>query len=81
MADLAPGELPGTRNAKGPAAGHSVHSFCQDCNRVIYNIWKHGPITPHQHNRTFCVCGGEQTGVEQQKVMVYGVEDLKNGGK
>ena len=81
MAEIAPGELPGTKTARGPAQGRSYNSFCIDCHRVIYNIWAHGPITPYQHNRTFCVCKGIQTGMVEQRVTVYGVEDLKDGGK
>lgn len=69
-------QLPGVRNARGPAQGHSYHSYCPDCHRVIYNLNTHGPMTPYQHNRTFCVCHGKQTGEIFKKVTVYDLEDV-----
>lgn len=76
MAEMAPGELPGTRQARGPAAGRNYHSFCSDCHRVRYNIWQHGPMTPFQHNRTFCVCQGLQTGMVEKEITMYDLEDV-----
>jgi hypothetical protein len=58
------------------AQGTTMHSFCPTCRRVFYNINQHGPITPANHNRTFCVCGGPMTGVIKQKKTVYGLEDI-----
>ena len=56
--------------------GHSNHSYCPTCHRVIYNLYIHGPVTPYEHNRTFCICNGKQTGEIFQKVTVYDIEDV-----
>lgn len=60
----------------GPIPGNSYHSFCPDCHRVIYNLNRYGPLTPYNHNRTFCVCNGKQTGEVALKVTVYDLEDV-----
>lgn len=73
------GDALDVRDAKGPKYGYDGgHSFCPECNRVVYSLWRYGPMTPSEHNRTFCVCDGEQTGIVQQKITVYGVEDVKH---
>jgi len=69
-------QLSGTRNARGPVYNPKFHAFCPNCHRVIYNINNYGPMTPEQHNRTFCVCNGRQTGEIALKVTVYDLEDI-----
>ena len=49
-------------DAKGPSIGTGGHSFCSSCNRVIYNVWKYGPVTPARFNSTYCTCSGEWKG-------------------
>ena len=57
--------------------GRTYHSFCPDCRRVIYNISTHGPMTPRDHNRTFCVCGDRKmTGMVKKEITIYGLEDI-----
>lgn len=64
------------RNARGPSQGVNYHSYCPDCHRVIYSLNTHGPLTPYEHNKTFCVCLGKQTGEVALKVTVYDLEDV-----
>jgi hypothetical protein len=39
-------------------------------------LYIHGPVTPYDHNRTFCICGGKQTGEIFQKVTIFDLEDV-----
>lgn len=64
------------RNARGPSASTNYHSYCPDCHRVIYSLGTHGPLTPYEHNRTFCVCHGKQTGEVALKIKVFDLEDV-----
>lgn len=64
------------RNARGPSQGTNYHSYCLDCHRVIYSLHTHGPMTPYEHNKTFCVCNGKETGEIALKVTVYDLEDV-----
>ena len=75
------------QDAKGPAKGSSGHSFCFTCNRVVFSIWKYGPVTPAQYNRTYCICNGRWEGwdadeIERNKydaLTIYLEEQLKQG--
>lgn len=64
------------KNASGPPIGEDLHTFCSTCNRVIWSVWKYGPMTPREHNQTFCVCGGEVTGEIKKKFVIYDVGDV-----
>lgn len=64
------------RNARGPSQGTNYHVFCPECHRVIYSLNTHGPVTPYNHNKTFCVCNGKKTGEIALKVTVYDLEDV-----
>lgn len=33
-------------------------------------------MTPYEHNKTFCICHGKQTGEVALKVTVYDIEDV-----
>jgi hypothetical protein len=33
-------------------------------------------VTPYEHNKTFCVCNGEETGEVNLRVTVYDLEDV-----
>ena len=60
-------EVRPVQDAKGPAKGGS-HSFCYDCHRVIYNIWKYGPVSPARYNKNFCTCNGRWEGWDQEDI-------------
>lgn len=71
------GEVQGTfQKAKGPEIDESTPTYCPECRRVLYSVYKYGPMTPHEHNRNFCVCGGAMTGEVKKRVTVYDVKDV-----
>lgn len=75
--EAGPQPVPGTLPAKGPQQGDSFgHNYCMKCNRVIYSIYKYGPMTPYQINKTFCICNGKVTGIVTKTRKVYGIEDI-----
>ena len=70
------------KTAKGPVYDtEASHTFCPECNRVMYSIHRYGPMTPAEHNTFFCVCDGKATGIIKKRVVLWDVKDLKNKGK
>jgi hypothetical protein len=69
-----------TQNAKGPEAGEDDSTYCPDCNRVVWSVWKYGPMTPREHNKFFCICGGPLTGEVKQRMVIYDVKDVEKNG-
>src|SRR5690348_12786768 len=66
-------------DAKGPQSGGRSYYHCPDCNKVVYSIWRDGPVADETRNRYFCTCAGIQDMSNQQQVItVMDVEDVAN---
>lgn len=71
-----PQNLP-VRAARGPEQGNSyAHSYCPNCNKLIYSLNTYGPMTPWQQNRTFCTCNGRASAMTKQFKTTYDLEDV-----
>lgn len=63
---------------KGPSTGGGYY-FCPVCNKVVYSIYRDGPMGDETRNRFYCTCDGEQDMLNQtQVVTVLGLEDIPN---
>lgn len=66
-------------DAKGPKIGGNSYWLCQNCNKVVYSIYRDGPLADDTRNRVFCTCEGIQDmGNQKMLVNVVGVEDVAN---
>ena|ERR1700686_184688 len=64
-------------DAKGPKVGGNSYYLCGTCNKVVYNIYRDGPIADYTRNRVFCTCDGTQDmGSQTQTITVLDVEDV-----
>jgi hypothetical protein len=64
-------------DAKGPRIGGNSYYLCQTCNKVVYSIYRDGPIADDTRNRVFCTCDGKQDmGNQTMVVSVVDVEDV-----
>lgn len=71
-------EKPRVVDAKGPEVSSASHSFCPMCNKVLYSVWRYGPMVPAEQNRFFCTCLGEASGEVKKKFVIYDVDDVKH---
>jgi hypothetical protein len=64
-------------DAKGPTSGSRYYLLCPDCNKVVYSIWRDGPMADETRNTYYCTCDGKQDmSNQQQTVTVLDVEDV-----
>lgn len=64
-------------DAKGPRVGGNSYWLCPTCNKVVYSIWRDGPMADETRNKVFCTCEGEQNMLDQEyKVTVFDIEDV-----
>jgi hypothetical protein len=76
--DLAAGDIKiKVKEAKGPSTRSGTYTFCYDCNKVLYNIWRDGAMAPGPRNKFFCTCDGEESPIVEQLVTVWDVDDVE----
>ena len=63
---------------QGPRQTDSYYTFCPNCKKVIYDVWRDSPMSPDIRNTNFCTCLGTQDPIQQQKVTIFDVEDVES---